>query len=195
MPPSDVLEDRALSGAVRHRVQQQRQVTSRRHAQYERLPLDFAISPGVVVPAGGYSYADAERRHTRSAQQRKVSGTISASCGSFYDGTRTTASYSGRIGVSPHVAIEPNVTLNWVELPYGDFNARLLGMRFVGVAHRAARIQLAHAVQPERAFAHVERAHALGIHARQRAVRGLQRRPRHGRRSSRGCRTDRLRSR
>jgi hypothetical protein len=32
--------------------------------------------------------------------------------------------------------VEPNVTLNWVSLPYGDFTARLIGLRF-GVAPTA----------------------------------------------------------
>jgi hypothetical protein len=58
-----------------------------------------------------------------------VSGTVSWSHGSFYGGTRTSAGYGGRIAFSANVGIEPNVTLNWVKLPYGDFNARLVGLR------------------------------------------------------------------
>jgi hypothetical protein len=60
-----------------------------------------------------------------------ISGNASASYGSFYDGTRATVTYSGRIGVSPHFVAEPTLTLNWVALPYGDFTARLVGTRFV----------------------------------------------------------------
>jgi hypothetical protein len=59
------------------------------------------------------------------------SGNASASYGSFYGGTRATASYSGRVGFSPHVAAEPTLTLNSVTLPYGDFTARLVGTRVV----------------------------------------------------------------
>mgnify|MGYP001298854300 CR=1 FL=1 len=100
-----------------------------------RLPLaagafDVVISRGVVVPAGAYSY-DTLNASYSLAQQRMVSGTVSASYGSFYDGTRTTAGYSGRVGLSPHLAVEPSLTFNWVRLPYGDFNASLIGMRFV----------------------------------------------------------------
>ena len=107
---------------------------------YERLPADFAISPGVVVPAGGYSTNTVNASYTL-AQQRKVSGTLSASRGSFYGGTRTSTGYSGRIAVSANVGIEPNITLNWVTLPYGDFNARLARPAPLGGAHRAARLQ------------------------------------------------------
>jgi hypothetical protein len=60
-----------------------------------------------------------------------ISGNAQASYGSFYNGTRTTASYTGRLGFSAHIALEPSLTLNWVNLPYGDFTARLLGTRFV----------------------------------------------------------------
>ena len=38
-------------------------------------------------------------------------------------------SYRGRIGFSAHVGVEPNVALNWVSLPFGDFTARLFGLR------------------------------------------------------------------
>jgi hypothetical protein len=61
----------------------------------------------------------------------EISGNASASYGSFYGGTRTTASYNGRVGFSPHFAAEPTLTLNWVTLPYGDFTARLVGTRVV----------------------------------------------------------------
>ena len=31
--------------------------------------------------------------------------------------------------MSANVGVEPTVTLNWVRLPYGDFDARLFGLR------------------------------------------------------------------
>jgi hypothetical protein len=56
---------------------------------------------------------------------------FSQSCGSLYNGTRTEASYNGRIGIVPQFAIEPSISLNWVDLPYGTFSARLLTSRFI----------------------------------------------------------------
>jgi hypothetical protein len=125
----DVLEDRSLSGQFGVEFNSSDEVVVTLARQYERLPDDFAISPGVVVPAGGYTYETLRATYTL-AQQRKLSGNLSASHGSFYGGTRTSASYSGRIGFSPNVGLEPNVTLNWVRLPFGDFTARLVGLRF-----------------------------------------------------------------
>jgi hypothetical protein len=126
----DVLEDRAVAGVfgVEFNSSDEVQITATR--QYERLPFDFAIARGVVVPAGGYSYQLVSASYLM-AQQRMISGNLSASYGSFYDGTRATAAYSGRAGLSPHIALEPTLTLNWVRLPYGDFTARLIGSRFV----------------------------------------------------------------
>ena len=131
----DILEDRTVSGQFGVEFNSSDDVTVTALQQYERLPFDFAISPGVVVPAGGYASETLQARYSLG-QQRKLSGNLTASHGSFYGGTRTSAGYSGRMGFSPHFSMEPIVTLNWVSLPYGDFTARLLGLR-VGVAPTA----------------------------------------------------------
>jgi hypothetical protein len=124
-----VLEDRALSGQFGIEFNSSDTVRITATRQFEQLPFDFAIARGVVVPRGAYSYNVLEVTYSL-AQNRMLSGNASASHGSFYDGTRTTASYSGRIGFSAHFAAEPTLTLNWVTLPYGDFTARLVGARF-----------------------------------------------------------------
>lgn len=126
----DVLEDRAVAGVFGIEFNSSDEVNITATKQYERLPRDFAISRGVVVPAGEYSYQILNASYSL-AQHRMMYGNVSASYGSFYNGTRTTAGYNGRVGFSPHLALEPSVTLNWVRLPYGDFTARLIGMRFV----------------------------------------------------------------
>jgi hypothetical protein len=124
----DALEDRTQSGQFSIEFNSSDQVRLNLERAYENLPGNFTISPGVVVPQGGYSTNTFSANYTM-AQQRKVSGTISGSRGSFYGGTRTSAGYSGRLALNAHVGIEPNITLNWVTLPYGDFTARLIGMR------------------------------------------------------------------
>jgi hypothetical protein len=125
----DVLEDRSVSGRFGVEFNSSDEVELTATRQYELLPFDFAISPGVVVPAGGYTYQTLNVTYNLG-QQRPISGRLTASYGSLYEGMRTSLTYSGRIGVSPHFGVEPNISLNWVRLPYGDFDARLLGMRF-----------------------------------------------------------------
>ena len=131
----DTLEDRSISGRFGVEFNSSDEVVVIATRQYELLPFDFAISPGVVVPAGGYDY-DTLNVTYNLGQQRMISGRLSASHGSFYEGTRTSVTYSGRLGLSAHFGVEPNIALNWVRLPYGDFDARLVGMRF-GVAPNA----------------------------------------------------------
>ena len=97
---------------------------------FELIPNDFDISSGVVVPEGGYTSQNVNASYTLG-QQHKVSGTVSASRGSLYDGTKSEASYSGYIGFNSLVALEPSMNLAWVDLPGGDFVARVLTMRTI----------------------------------------------------------------
>ena len=123
-----ILEDRTISGRFGIEFNSSDQVNITAARRFERLPFDFAISPGVIAPAGEYTY-DTLSASYGTAQQRMVSGNLSASYGSFLGGTRSSVRYRGRIGFSAHVGIEPNVELNWVNLPSGDFTARLFGLR------------------------------------------------------------------
>ncbi|MGE3956407.1 MAG: DUF5916 domain-containing protein [Vicinamibacterales bacterium] len=97
---------------------------------YELIPRAFTISPGVIVPVGGYT-SDNLRVTYSLGQQRPVSGRLAVGHGSLYLGTRTEASYGGRVAIRPQVAIEPSLSLNWVDLPFGAFRAQLLTSRFI----------------------------------------------------------------
>jgi hypothetical protein len=55
---------------------------------------------------------------------------MSASGGTLYNGTKQEIAYSGRWGVVPRFSMEPSITLDWVQLPYGDFTARIASSRF-----------------------------------------------------------------
>ena len=97
--------------------------------EYELLPQNFRIAPGVTVPQGGYDNKTLSASYTL-ANNRPVAGRFGVATAAFYDGTRRDASYSGRIAMFPQFAIEPSISLAWVRLPYGDFNARLIASRF-----------------------------------------------------------------
>jgi hypothetical protein len=123
------VQSREAAGLFRVDFQSSDQASAEYTREFERLPDRFAIAPGVVVPAGGYT-ATTSRVSYSLGQQRRVSGRLSAATGTLYDGTKSELTYSGRWGVIPRFSIEPGVTLNWVQLPYGDFTARLLSARF-----------------------------------------------------------------
>lgn len=111
---------------------------------YELLPRNFTIATGVVVPQGGYESQNLRGTYNLG-QQRKLSGRIAAGRGSFYDGTRSEISYTGRVGVVKEFAFEPSLSLNWVDLPFGVFSTKLVSSRFVFTP--SARLMVSSLVQ------------------------------------------------
>ena len=97
--------------------------------EYELLPTKFKIAPLVTVPQGGYDNQTLSAAYAL-ASNRLVAGKFTVATAAFYEGTRYDASYSGRVAFLPQFAIEPSVSLSWVRLPYGDFDARLMANRF-----------------------------------------------------------------
>jgi hypothetical protein len=142
--PSIELQSREAAGLFRIEFQSSDQFSAEYSQEFELLPGRFAIAPGVIVPAGGYSYSTSRVSYSLG-QQRRVSGRLSASTGTLYGGTKSDVSYSGRWGIVPQFSLEPSVTLAWGSLPYGDFTARLLGSRFTVTP--TARMSLSSLVQ------------------------------------------------
>ena len=92
---------------------------------YEFLARPFPISPGVVIPIGGYRFNDYLLSYSMGPQ-RRVIGTVSYQGGQFFDGSIDAISYSrGRIEVTRQLSVEPGVSVNFVDLPQGDFTASL----------------------------------------------------------------------
>ena len=96
---------------------------------YEFIPRPFAIGSGVTVPEGGYDYQSGEVSYFFGTQHT-LSGTLSYQEGSLYDGRKRTVSFAtGRLKLSPQLAIEPVISANWVKLPWGDFTSAVVSGR------------------------------------------------------------------
>lgn len=96
---------------------------------YEYLSDPFDIASDVSLAIGGYSFTDT-RASFAFGNQRRVSGNVSASHGSFFGGTKTSVGASrGRIGLSPKLSIEPSLEINWVDVPAGTFTTALVTSR------------------------------------------------------------------
>jgi Domain of unknown function (DUF5916) len=92
---------------------------------YERLPRDFQIAPGIVLPAGSqYSFL---RRHyqAQTSTSRPVSLNLSYEDGEFYSGERRQV--NGTLSIRPHRGWLINVggDFNNVALREGTFRTRL----------------------------------------------------------------------
>lgn len=95
---------------------------------FEFVPEEFSLPGDLTVPVGEYRFSTVVGRYTLGAH-RRVAGDMTLAHGGFYDGTRTEAGYRGRVEVRRNFAIEPGVSLNWLDLPQGRETATLLSAR------------------------------------------------------------------
>ena len=86
------------------------------------------LAKGVRVPVGGYAFQQIQGSYT-FGPQRKVSGTASATHGSFYDGTVSELSWKSRLEFSPQFYAEPTVTVSRVDVPWGRGCSNLVSSR------------------------------------------------------------------
>ena len=92
---------------------------------YELLPWPFAIGADMTFPAGGYSFRDVETTYTIGAQ-RRLTGIVRVQAGEFFSGTIRSVGFSrGRLALTPELAIEPTVSVNWIATPQGAFRTDL----------------------------------------------------------------------
>ena len=96
---------------------------------YEFLGDPFMITPGVVIPIGGYSFQDVDVAYA-FGPQRLLSGRLSAQHGTFFSGDKTSVEFTrARLEVTQQLSVEPGVSLNWVDLPEGRFTTELVTAR------------------------------------------------------------------
>ena len=92
---------------------------------YELLHRPFLPGPGVRFPAGGYSFRDVETTYTIGAQ-RRLTGILRVQAGEFFNGTVRSVGFSrGRLALTPELAIEPTISVNWIDTPQGGFRTDL----------------------------------------------------------------------
>jgi len=122
-------ESREITGAFGIEFHNSDVVTATGVSTYEFLPQPFRVGPGVTLPVGGYHFGGGQIAWARG-QNRKVSGTTTLQRGTFYNGHKTTLNYStGRVNVTRQFSIEPNVSINRVDLVEGNFTTTLVGSR------------------------------------------------------------------
>ena len=97
---------------------------------YEFLSRPFEIATDVTIPVGGYTFQDYMASY-EMGPQRRFAGSFSIQQGAFFGGDITAVGYSrGRIELSRQFAFEPSVSLNRIELPEGQFTAKIVASRF-----------------------------------------------------------------
>ena len=99
------------------------------HTVTEEHLLDgFPLSSEVRVPAGSYRFARSGVRFWFGTH-RAVSGYVRYEFGDFFGGTRQEVGYWGRAEVNRRIAMEPNISLNWITVPGGEVRAQVSRLR------------------------------------------------------------------
>ncbi len=123
-----VVESREAQGTFRMELTSSDQVGLELTDAFEFLSAPFVVAPGVSVPVGSYSFRQAKATWFMSAS-RRVSGFASVSAGEFYGGTLRELSWRGRIEVSPQLSVEPQLSVNHVDTPFGAGDNNVAGLR------------------------------------------------------------------
>ena len=122
------LETRTLHGGLQLARQPDGQVELDVQEQFDRVPTDFPIFPGIEIPAGAYVNREASMRYT-TAQSKALYGSARLSTGRFYDGTRRTYGATATVRVRYDLSFETTLTRDDVALPAGNFSADVAGLR------------------------------------------------------------------
>jgi hypothetical protein len=122
------LETREVKAAYRMELRGNDQFGFDVSRNYEFLRQGFQVVPGRLIPAGTYEFGDFRAVYVFGAQ-RRVSGSISGGHGSFYDGTNTEIGYRGLAEISSRFNIEPGATMNWIDIPSGQFRTTVGSLR------------------------------------------------------------------
>ncbi len=93
---------------------------------YELLVRPFTPpGAGFSIPVGGFGFADAQVSYA-VGQQRRINGTVAIRRGAYFDGDLTSVELTqGRIALLPQMSVEPTVSFNWIDTPYGAFQTNL----------------------------------------------------------------------
>ena len=127
---NNVLETREASLNFRTDFHNSDVFSMRYQRQYELLTAPFGISRNVRIAPGGYGFHNFLVSYDAGAQYR-ISGTTTFETGDFYNGTKRTARFRGRVKLTPRLGLEPNIALNWIDLPNGSFTDKVVGARSV----------------------------------------------------------------
>ena len=123
-----VEQSRATTASYRVELQNSDLVSVTYSKNYEYLQAPFAVATGVRIPVGGYDFGSVLAAYN-PGQQHLLSGSGSLEVGSFYNGNKTTAAFRGRASLTPRLAVEPNISINWIDLPQKAFTNTVIGQR------------------------------------------------------------------
>ncbi len=92
--------------------------------QRERLPEDFSIRPGIVIPSGTFQYTHYNIIFL-SDSRRPLSGSANLLWGGFFDGRQTSLDLNFTVAPGEGIKLSGGWELDLVRLPQGNFNSQI----------------------------------------------------------------------
>jgi hypothetical protein len=126
--PAGHPESRETQGAFRIELNTSDQLAFEFSRQFEGVDVELAVTSGLTVPVGAYEFTQGRFLFT-SSPQRPVSGTLTLTRGGFYGGTLNEVTWRGRVELGPQFQLEPSISLNYFDTPWGKGDAHLVGSR------------------------------------------------------------------
>ncbi len=97
----------------------------------ERLTEAYDVFRDIAIPVGRHDFRNLSARYELGVQH-VLSGEVTYEYGGFYGGTRQSVGLaSGLTEPLPNLFVEPGLSLNWVDIPQGQFVAKVMTGRFV----------------------------------------------------------------
>jgi hypothetical protein len=127
--PGAKLETRQAQGAYRLELNNGDFASLEVARNFEGLTRPFTVGSSVVVPVGDYSFTQTKVNYT-FGPQRPINGSLDVTYGGFYDGTLAAVAWKGRLELGKTYLVEPSLSWNRGELPWGDFTTNLVAGRF-----------------------------------------------------------------
>jgi hypothetical protein len=126
-----VLESRNQLAAVRFELVNGDEANWTVERSYEALTEPLDLTDTHIVPIGQYTFTVARAGYQLGPRRGPVTGDVGVGVGSFYGGSLVEASYTGRVDLPARLALEPNIVINWIDLPSepGPFWLNVLGLR------------------------------------------------------------------
>ena len=122
------LDTRTLSGGLDVALRSEAILSLLVSDQFDRIERTFALAPGRPVTPGAYQWREGTVKYTMAPASRLI-GTVNATVGDFYSGSRRSAGGGLTWRVSPSLVIESNYQRNAIRLASGDLIADLAGLR------------------------------------------------------------------